>query len=82
VTLAEVSHAVALSISGRRVDLVIRDHRVVVEVARGVLRVVWVGAPVGGGPATRDHRVPLDDADEMFVAAMVKGAIEEGLTPF
>jgi hypothetical protein len=80
--LAAEARPVTLTIRPRRVDLVVLDRRVVVEVVRGVLRVVWVAAPVGYGPATTDVRVALDDADETLVAAMVRGAIEEGLTPF
>jgi hypothetical protein len=92
VTIAEIARAVleaalaadarplTLTVRPRRLDLLVRDHRVVVEVSGGVLRVVWVGAAVGGGPATRDRRVALDDADETIVGAMVRRAVEEAMT--
>lgn len=79
--VATDARPITLTIRPRRIDLLVCDHRVVVEVARGVVRVVWVGTPIGG-PATRDPRVALDDADEAVVAAMVGRAIEEGMTPF
>lgn len=80
--LAADATPVTLTVRPRRVDVLVRDHRVVVEVVRGVLRVAWVGAPVRGGPATRDERVPLDDADAGVVGEMVRRAVEEGMTPF
>lgn len=80
--LAADAHPVTLTVRPRRIDLLVRDRRVVVEVSGGVLRVTWVGAPVGGGPATRDLHVALDDAHEAVVGAMVRRAVEEGMTPF
>lgn len=86
-TLSEVARAVleaalaadalpvTLTVRPRHVDVLVRDHRVVVEVVGGVLRVIWVGAPVGG-PATRDRRVTLDDADEAVVGELVRRGIE------
>lgn len=80
--LAADAHPISLTIRPRRIDLLARDHRVVVDVSGGGLRVVWVSAPVSGGPATRDQRVALDDADAVVVGAMVRRAVDEGLTPF
>jgi hypothetical protein len=76
--LAADAHPVTLTVRPRRLDLLVRDHRVVIEIRGGVLRVIWVGAPLGGGPATRERRVPLDDADEAVVGDIVRGAVEEG----
>lgn len=93
-TPAEIAHAVLsaalaadarpvqITIAGRRVGVVIRDHRVIVEVSGGVLRVVWVHPTPGPGPHTRDLRVALDDADAVVVGAIVSRAIEEGMAPF
>lgn len=78
--MATAAHPVTLTVRPRRVDVLVRDHRVVVEVVGGVLRVIWVGAPVGG-PATRDRRVTLDDADSGVVGAMVRRAVGTGRTP-
>lgn len=74
--LATDARPLTLTVRPRRVDVLVRDHRVVVEVSRGVLRVTWVGAAVGGGRATKDLRVALDDTDEWVVGAMVRRAVE------
>lgn len=80
--LAVDAHPFTMTVRPRRIDLLVRDHRVVVETSGGVLRVTWVCAPVGSGPATRDQRVALDDADEGVVGRMVGTAIDERRTPF
>lgn len=93
-TLTDIAHAVlaealasrvqpvSLTVSAHRLDLVIRDHRVLVEVRHGVLRIVYVCPAPGEGPATRDQRLLLDEASEAVVGAWVRLAIVEGLTPF
>lgn len=80
--LATDARPVEIRVTGRRVGLVIRDHRVIVEIVGGVLRVIYVDPTPGPGPHTRVLRVALDDADAGVVAAMVMKAIEEGRTPF
>ena len=80
--LATTARPLTITVRRRRLDLLVLDHRVVVEVVRGVLRIVWVGAPVGDGPATRDRRIVLDDASNELVREIVGMAVEEGLTPF
>lgn len=80
--LAADARPVEIRVTKRRVGVVVRDHRVIVEISRGVLRVVWVDPTPGCCPRTRDLRVALDDADEGVVGALVRRAIEEGLTPF
>lgn len=80
--LATTARPVTVTVQRRRLDLLVRDHRVVVEVVRGVLRIVWVGAQVGDGPATRDRRIVLDDASNALVREIVETAVEDGLTPF
>ena len=93
-TLSEIAHvvlaealaaracAVSVTVRPHRVDAVVYDHRVVVEVRHGILRVAFVHPNPGDGPATRDQRVALDDADAGVVGVMVRGAIAVGLTPF
>lgn len=80
--LATDARPVEITVSGRRVGVVIRDHRVIVEICGGVLRVIYVDPTPGPGPHTRLLGVALDDADEAVVGGMVRAAIEEGLTPF
>ena len=80
--LAADAHPVTLTVRPCRIDLVVRDHRVIVEIRRGILRVVWVVLPVGMEQATSDERVALDDADTGVVGAMVRRAVDAGLTPF
>lgn len=80
--LAADARPVEMTIAGRRVGVVVRDHRVIVEIVGGVLRVVYVDPMPGPGPHTRVLRVALDDADAGVVGAMVRRAVEEGLTPF
>ena len=80
--LATGAHPITLTLWPRRIRLLSRDHRVAVEIRGGVLRVVWVGVPVDGRPATRDERLTLDDAEEAVVGEMVRRALEEGRTPF
>lgn len=93
-TLSDIAHAVLdaalaadacpveIRVTGRRVGVVIRDHRVIVEISRGVLRVIYVAPTPGPGPHTRVLRVALDDADAGVVGGMVRRAVEEGMTPF
>ena len=80
--LAARAHPVELTVSRHRVDVVVRDHRIVVEARCGKLRVHFVHPNPGDGPATRDQRVRLDDADETVVGEMVRRAVKAGLTPF
>lgn len=80
--LAADARPVEITVTGRRVGVVVCDHRVIVEVSGGVLRVVYVDPTPGPGPHTRDLRIALDDADAGVVGAMVRRAVEEGLTPF
>lgn len=80
--LAADARPVEVTVTGRRVGVVIREHRVIVEVMGGVLRVIYVDPTPGCCPHTRDLRVALDDADEEVVGTMVRRAIAEGLTPF
>lgn len=86
VVLAEALAArvrpVTVTVGRHRVDLIVRDHRVTVEVWRGMLRVVYIHPAPGEGPATRDQRLPLDDAEVVVVGALVRLAIVEGLMPF
>jgi hypothetical protein len=79
--LAADARPVEITVTGRRVGVVVRDHRVIVEISGGVLRVVWVDPTPGCCPRTRDLRVALDDADKGVVGGMVRRAIEEGVTP-
>jgi hypothetical protein len=60
----------------------LKDHKVTVEILRGVIRVHHVDPLAGSGPFTRDQSIPLDDADSQVVGAMVRRAIEAGRTPF
>ena len=80
--LAARAHPVELTVCPHRIDLVVQDHRVVIDVRHGVVRVGYVHPAPGDGPATRDQRVALDDADPGVVGAMVGRAVAAGLTPF
>lgn len=80
--LATDARPVEITVTGRRVGVVVRDHRVIVEISGGVLRIVYVDPMPGPGPHTRVLRVALDGADSTLVPAMVTRAIEAGITPF
>jgi hypothetical protein len=80
--LATRAHPIEMTVHPHRLDLVVQDHRVVVEVWNGVVRVHFVHPSPGDGPATRDQRVRLDDADAEIVGWMVRKAITAALTPF
>lgn len=80
--LASGLQPISISVRQRRIDLVIRDHRVLIEVVRGIVRIVWVGPSAGDGPLTKDERFPLDDADPAVVDELIRKAIDGGMTPF
>lgn len=55
-------------------------HRVVIEIIRGLVRVVRVPPPWAHGDTPCEQRVPMDDADAGVVAGMVRRAIEGSAT--
>jgi hypothetical protein len=82
VAFATRAYPVSMTVRHNQASILVRDHRVTVELWYGILRVIYVHPAPGDGPATRDARVPMDDADAEVVGAMVRSAVAAGLTAF